>query len=186
MANNKGKKLILTQYGGRFVTDLQKTAKAWTAVILFTTVVAGATYQQTLQEQPLIDPNVSILEVNQVQAIESTPSATVVEFEKTPSKRLRQHIESNPEIWGKIKEHFPGEMVDAGELIARESSFNKFAINPTSGACGLAQSLPCEKMTRTCALEDVDCQLDWIGEYVDNRYGSFEAAITFHDINNYY
>jgi hypothetical protein len=183
IAHNRGKKKILTKYGGRFITDYTRMAKAWTAVVLFTTVVAGGTFQQTLQEQSLIDPKVVVHEV-QAQVIE--PEKEVVEFEVTPSKRLRQHIEKRSDVWLKIKEHFPNEAVYAGELIARESSFNEFAINPTSGACGLAQSLPCEKMTRTCALEDIDCQLEWIGNYVENRYGSFQEAVRFQDTNNWY
>jgi len=67
----------------------------------------------------------------------------------------------------------------AAELIARESSFNPGAINPTSGACGLFQSLPCLKMK--CELTDVDCQLRWGQTYVTNRYGSFKKALEFWD-----
>lgn len=65
-AHNKNKRLI----AGRFVTDLQRTAKAWTAVLMFTTVVAGGTYQQTLQDQPLIDPKVVINQVRAQEVVE--------------------------------------------------------------------------------------------------------------------
>lgn len=99
------------------------------------------------------------------------------------SKRAEGCIKNNPDVAGKIRFHFPGEEM-ALELICRESSFNPKAINPTSGACGLAQALPCSKMK--CKLSDVDCQLEWIGNYVDKRYGSFEKAIEFHNINNWY
>lgn len=70
------------------------------------------------------------------------------------------------------------------ELIARESGFNKYAINPSSGACGLAQALPCEKMA--CDLSDTNCQLQWIEEYVLGRYGSIDKTLYHHDIMNWY
>ena len=108
----------------------------------------------------------------------------VEEVSLTPSPRLIAHSEARPDIYAKIVEHFGDESILAGELIARESSFNPLAINPTSGACGLAQALPCEKMD--CDLTDVDCQLEWIGEYVENRYGNFENAIAFHDEKGWY
>lgn len=101
-----------------------------------------------------------------------------------PSSRLIAHAEARPDIYGKIVEYFGDKSVLAGELIARESSFNPLAINPTSGACGLAQALPCEKMD--CELSDVDCQLKWIDEYIINRYGTLEKALDFHDKNGWY
>ena len=35
-------------------------------------------------------------------------------------------------------------------------------------------------------LKDIDCQLDWLDEYVQRRYGSFKKAIEFHDRMNWY
>jgi len=73
---------------------------------------------------------------------------------------------------------------DAAELIAREASFNPGAINPSSGACGLPQSLPCSKMN--CSLDDIDCQLDWQKDYIAGRYGTITKALEFHDANGWY
>jgi len=73
---------------------------------------------------------------------------------------------------------------DAAELIGKESGFNPFAVNPTSGACGVCQSLPCAKMN--CELSDIDCQLDWQWNYIANRYGTITKALAFHQINGWY
>lgn len=76
----------------------------------------------------------------------------------------------------------------AGELIARESSFNPTITNVSSGACGLGQAYPCQKLP--CVLENseesIACQLDWIDQYVEKRYGGFSQAIAFHNKNNWY
>jgi len=73
---------------------------------------------------------------------------------------------------------------DAAELVAKESGFNPFAINPTSGSCGLAQSLPCAKMG--CELSDINCQLDWQWNYIANRYGTITNALAFHQLKGWY
>jgi hypothetical protein len=59
-------------------------------------------------------------------------------------------------------------------LLMAESGINPLAVNKTSGACGLGQALPCSKMK--CELTDVECQLDWVMQYIKNRYGSIRAA----------
>lgn len=70
------------------------------------------------------------------------------------------------------------------ELIFRESGFHPQSVNNSSGACGLGQALPCEKMG--CELHDVDCQMKWIKSYVEGRYGSPEAALAFHNQKGWY
>jgi hypothetical protein len=102
----------------------------------------------------------------------------------TPSQKTIKIINSNVGISGQIAEFFGDDWTKYAELIARESSFNPQAINTTSGACGLAQALPCSKMA--CDLDDIECQLKWIKKYVLARYGSIEKALLFHDLNNYY
>lgn len=76
------------------------------------------------------------------------------------------------------------DLVNARELIGRESGCNPYARNPSSGACGVAQELPCGKSG--CALGDGACQVRWMNGYVLGRYGSWSAAVAFHNANNYY
>ena len=59
-------------------------------------------------------------------------------------------------------------------VVERESGFNPYAKNPSSGACGLAQAEPCSKLL--CALSDVPCQIQWVIAYVKNRYDTPEGA----------
>lgn len=73
---------------------------------------------------------------------------------------------------------------NALELIRRESGCNPNAINPSSGACGVAQELPCGKSG--CALGDGACQVKWMNRYVHSRYGSWANAVSFHNSHNWY
>lgn len=70
------------------------------------------------------------------------------------------------------------------ELITRESGWNPYAINQSSGACGLGQSLPCSKMG--VELWDYDGQIQWIVSYVENRYGDPASALSFWDEHGWY
>lgn len=70
------------------------------------------------------------------------------------------------------------------ELISRESSWNPNAVNPSSGACGLGQQLPCGKWSHKWN-DPVGGLID-AHNYVMGRYGSWYAAIQWHDANNWY
>lgn len=72
----------------------------------------------------------------------------------------------------------------ARELIRRESGCDPYARNSSSGACGIAQELPCGKSG--CSLGDGACQIRWMNSYVVGRYGSWSGAISFHNANNWY
>ena len=110
----------------------------------------------------------------------------LIEREYTPSANTLRIIENNPDVSGSIYRMFGKEWKQYAELIARESGFKPDAINPTSGACGLAQALPCSKMQCSLDMDGVDCQLNWIKNYVYDRYGNIEHALVFHDVMNYY
>lgn len=76
------------------------------------------------------------------------------------------------------------DIANAKELIRRESNCNPNAVNPSSGACGVAQELPCGKSG--CKLGDGACQIAWMNQYVTSRYGSFANAIAFHNRAGWY
>ena len=76
------------------------------------------------------------------------------------------------------------DLANAKELIRRESNCNPNAVNPSSGACGVAQELPCGKSG--CKLGDGACQVEWMKRYVTSRYGSFANAIAFHNQKGWY
>ena len=110
--------------------------------------------------------------------------AEEIRLEYQISDRALDHVAKNFETSQKISEKFGKYGQYAIELYSRESGLNQEAINPSSGACGLVQSLPCSKME--CELEDLDCQLEWGYKYIKNRYGNAKEALNFHDEHNWY
>ena len=62
-------------------------------------------------------------------------------------------------------------------LIINESGCRPDAVNPSSGACGIPQALPCSKLP--CSLQDPVCQLKWMDGYVKARYTTWERALGF-------
>ena len=73
---------------------------------------------------------------------------------------------------------------NARELIRRESSCNPNAVNSSSGACGIAQELPCGKSG--CGLGNPVCQIKWMQSYVTARYGGWGGAVAWHNKMNWY
>lgn len=69
-------------------------------------------------------------------------------------------------------------------LIQKESNFNPWAVNTSSGACGMGQALPCKKMK--CDLGDSECQAKWTIRYIKSRYGTPDKAWSFHQIKGWY
>lgn len=78
-------------------------------------------------------------------------------------------------------------------LVMHESGFNQYAQNGSSGACGLFQAMPCEKMG--CSLDNLQCQIDWGFGYIEQRYGTPTSAWDFwqsrrpingRDVGNWY
>jgi len=75
-------------------------------------------------------------------------------------------------------------------LINRESGCNPNAVNKSSGACGVGQSLPCSKMgavnaNGTSAVSPVN-QLIWMQDYVNRRYGSWAGALAHSNAKGWY
>lgn len=69
-------------------------------------------------------------------------------------------------------------------IVFKESSWNPSAVNKSSGACGLAQALPCSKIPGDW--RDPVNSLRWQYQYVQNRYGGYKGAYEFWLINNWY
>lgn len=73
---------------------------------------------------------------------------------------------------------------NASYLIGKESGCNPYAVNRSSGACGVGQALPCSKTG--CAMGDGQCQTIWMNKYVMSRYGSWQAAADHHRSRGWY
>lgn len=72
----------------------------------------------------------------------------------------------------------------ADYMVGRESSWNPNALNPSSGACGLAQALPCSKLGPNW--NDPVVALNWMNDYVNGRYGGWANAYSFWQANHWY
>jgi len=69
----------------------------------------------------------------------------------------------------------------SNELIRRESNCNPRAVNPSSGACGIAQDI------NGCTVGyNPVAQLKWMQNYIVSRYGSWESALAHHNRTNWY
>ena len=135
-------------------------------------------YPETLYEHVTPTPMLENMGVGMTKHIVKVAMAVDnYTFEQHANKKYYRQI-----IYG-LQDRYEN-WFDAAELIAKESGFNPLAINPTSGACGLVQALPCSKMN--CELEDIDCQLDWQWNYIANRYGTISKAMSFWYQNNWY
>jgi hypothetical protein len=77
------------------------------------------------------------------------------------------------------------DLVAFDNILKKESGYRYDAINEI-GACGMGQALPCEKMGCPLTEEGVNCQTEWIMNYVSRRYGTPTNAWNFHLINNWY
>lgn len=136
---------------------------------------------------------ISPVQSKDVKVIKITPAPT-----KAPKKPITVHITepvyakepSKPIVWDSevkqiVMSYFTQDEQEAlDELLFRESTWNPQAMNASSGACGLFQALPCEKMG--CVLIDIDCQAKWGSNYIHARYGDANQALAFHDLNNWY
>lgn len=68
-------------------------------------------------------------------------------------------------------------------LYHKESGNDPGAINPTSGACGIGQALPCSKLP--CTLEDYTCQDNWFTQYMQGRYTTWSKALEYWHCKGY-
>lgn len=69
-------------------------------------------------------------------------------------------------------------------MVQKESGWNPNAVNRSSGACGLAQALPCSKVGANP--HDPVVSLNWMNGYVNGRYGGWPQAYAFWQKNKWY
>jgi len=69
-------------------------------------------------------------------------------------------------------------------MVQKESGWNPNALNKSSGACGLAQALPCSKLGPNW--NDPVVALNWMNNYVNGRYGGWQNAYNFWLKNHWY
>lgn len=72
----------------------------------------------------------------------------------------------------------------ADYMVQKESGWNPNAVNASSGACGLAQALPCSKVPGN-PYNPID-SLNWMNSYVNGRYGGWANAYSFWNSHRWY
>jgi type V secretory pathway adhesin AidA len=82
----------------------------------------------------------------------------------------------------------PDQMQCLQTLWTKESDWTTTATNASSGAYGIVQSLPAEKMASAGAdyLTNYRTQINWGLNYIQERYQSPCGALNFHLSNNWY
>lgn len=154
---------------------------AITLAILFGFTVTPTIYKWL--NPPMLDPRGSGFEV---QAVESIPTIKITPT-STPNRRYLKYkrMPDYEYIISELQMLYVN-WEDAADLNSYENGFNPMAINPTSGACGLSQSLPCYKLSSKCELGDIKCDLKWQKDYISGRYGTVTKALEFWYVNNWY
>ena len=72
----------------------------------------------------------------------------------------------------------------AEELWTLEAGWRPLAINPTSGACGIVQAVPCSKLLNAAGKQTIEAttveeQMHWGVNYIKSRYGTPQNALEF-------
>ncbi len=111
-----------------------------------------------------------------------------IDAEKKAQEQRKQQVMASVPVSGNCASWLASagvtDLSNARWLINKESGCNPNAVNPSSGACGVAQELPCGKSG--CKLGDGACQVAWMDRYVKARYGSWAGAVSFHHSHGWY
>ncbi|NJK71860.1 MAG: transglycosylase SLT domain-containing protein, partial [Thermales bacterium] len=104
----------------------------------------------------------------QTVKIQANPSVSI------PSSGIRN------EAYNFIKSlgYSDGDWSQIDFIVNKESTWNPNAVNRVSGACGLAQALPCNNSkfgVHTDYKTNWQSQLKWLLDYSNNRYGSISS-----------
>lgn len=150
-------------------------------IIVIVSIVLGTTPLPTIQQPPNTHKPPSSLTINIAKV---PPSITKVDSKIIPIATTTNIPSQSGSCSDWMNEAGITDIVNAMRILDWESHCNPNAVNPSSGACGLAQELPCGKSG--CTLGDGACQMRWFNQYVLSRYGSFAAAVSFHLSHGWY
>lgn len=121
---------------------------------------------------------VSRKEIQSVVTVQPTEQIEVV-----GAKRLATYSGSHSD-WMRAAGIPESEWQYVDYIVRRESGWNPQAVNRSSGACGLAQALPCSKIPGDWS--DPVNSLRWQHGYVKARYGGYRQAYAFWQANHWY
>ena len=81
-----------------------------------------------------------------------------------------------------------GQLASFDQIISHESGWNVTATNPSSGAYGLGQALPGNKMASAGSdwQTNAGTQIKWAYDYMNSRYGSPNQAWAYWQVHHNY
>ena len=164
-------------------TELKTTSESLKRVEGEKTTI-DASYKQEREKTQNLEQENQSLKVNLQAKREAQAAQTVAQTKQVTQKKQTVAVAANGTCADWLAAAGVTDVANAQELIRRESGCNPHAVNPSSGACGVAQELPCGKSG--CSLGDGACQIAWMQRYVNSRYGGWAGAIAFHNAMGWY
>ncbi len=145
---------------------------------------AGVTGQKTVTYELKLEngKEVSRKKLNEVIIREAKTEVVVVGTK--PVAPTASNISGSKTDWMRAAGIPESEWTYVDFIVGRESGWNPNAVNPSSGACGLGQQLPCGKWAG--AWNDPVAALQGQYGYVVARYGSYAGAYAFWSANHWY
>ena len=164
-------------------TELKTTSESLKRVEGEKTTI-DASYKQEREKAQNLEQENQSLKVNLQAKREAQAAQTVAQTKQVTQKKQTVAVAANGTCADWLAAAGVTDVANAQELIRRESGCNPHAVNPSSGACGVAQELPCGKSG--CSLGDGACQIAWMQRNVNGRYGGWAGAIAFHNAMGWY
>jgi hypothetical protein len=104
------------------------------------------------------------------------PVKNTVATTTTPKKDIQDYA------YSQVIAIFGGGWESFNKIAEIESGWNPNALNKSSGACGIPQALPCSKIKD----HSPQGQINWMIDYVKDRYNSPDEAWSFHIVKGWY
>ena len=125
-------------------------------------------------------------EVNrtEIASIVTTPSVKQIEVIGVKPKSLPYTGGGTKTEWLAASNISADDWGYADFMVSHESGWNPNSVNASSGACGLAQALPCSKVPGN-PYDPID-SLNWMNSYVNGRYGGWANAYNWWVAHRWY
>lgn len=165
-----------------------KLVEVWSKVTLEGEEQKPVKMKEEVREKPVTEVKADCKEPEPVMPapVDETPSNSSSPKASSKTSPPKTTVTSTKTDWMRAAGIPESDWQYVDYIVNRESSWNPNAVNPSSGACGLAQSLPCHKSEVYGAWNDPVAALKWQYDYVQQRYGGYAGAYAFWTKNHWY
>ena len=136
------------------------------------------------QENESLKVNLQAKKEREAQAAQLASVQTTQVAQKAEQPAPTVQVSGDKQSWLAASGIPQSEWGYVDSIVTRESGWNPNAVNPSSGACGLGQQLPCGKWAGEW--NNPIHALRAMNQYVLARYGSWQNAVAFWNANHYY